>query len=182
MKTCPKCIVKLDRKNIGEIEVEECHQCKGIWFERDELRQAKDTTDPDLNWMDFDIWKHHDKFTSQESPLDCPACGVKTRGIRYGSTSIEIDYCTSCEGIWLDKGEFEKIINEMEGELNTKSFGEYIVETLKEAKELVTGTEGFVSEWKDFITVVRMMKYRLFADNPKLMDALIKGQKHSPFK
>ena len=38
----------------------------------------------------------------------CPRCQTNLNiGDKQG---IEIDYCTSCRGIWLDGGELEKII------------------------------------------------------------------------
>jgi Zn-finger nucleic acid-binding protein len=41
-------------------------------------------------------------------PFDCPRCGtVLTMSDRAG---IEIDYCPSCRGVWLDRGELDKII------------------------------------------------------------------------
>ena len=40
--------------------------------------------------------------------FDCPRCGVNlTMSERAG---IEIDYCPSCRGVWLDRGELDKII------------------------------------------------------------------------
>lgn len=40
--------------------------------------------------------------------MDCPVCGVELRTAeRHG---IEIDYCPRHRGIWLDRGELEKII------------------------------------------------------------------------
>lgn len=40
--------------------------------------------------------------------MNCPACNVELRiSERQG---IEIDYCPKCRGIWLDRGEIDKII------------------------------------------------------------------------
>lgn len=41
--------------------------------------------------------------------MKCPACKdtVLTMSERNG---IEIDYCPSCRGVWLDRGELDKII------------------------------------------------------------------------
>lgn len=40
--------------------------------------------------------------------MQCPACESKlTMSERQG---IEIDYCPSCRGVWLDRGELDKII------------------------------------------------------------------------
>ncbi len=53
---------------------------------------------------------------------------------------------------------------------------------LKRHKEIVTGNEGLISEWKDFVTVLRMMEYRILAENPELADTIIKVQKTSPIR
>ena len=40
--------------------------------------------------------------------MQCPNCGTQlTMADRQG---IEIDYCPSCRGVWLDRGELDKII------------------------------------------------------------------------
>jgi uncharacterized protein len=40
--------------------------------------------------------------------LICPAC--KTDLLMSTRQNIEIDYCPKCRGIWLDRGELDKII------------------------------------------------------------------------
>jgi uncharacterized protein len=42
--------------------------------------------------------------------MHCPKCGGDLAEISF--RSIRIDKCTSCEGIWLDAGELEVILNE----------------------------------------------------------------------
>ncbi|AWH18869.1 hypothetical protein C1922_16920 [Stenotrophomonas sp. ZAC14D2_NAIMI4_7] len=41
--------------------------------------------------------------------MQCPVCTTQTLQMaeRHG---IEIDYCPSCRGVWLDRGELDKII------------------------------------------------------------------------
>ncbi|NBW75851.1 MAG: hypothetical protein EBR34_08625 [Sphingomonadaceae bacterium] len=42
----------------------------------------------------------------------CPACRVQlTMSERQG---VEIDYCPQCRGVWLDRGELDKIIERSE--------------------------------------------------------------------
>jgi hypothetical protein len=53
---------------------------------------------------------------------------------------------------------------------------------LEEAKEIFVGDEGFVSEWKDFLTVTRLLQYRVLVENPKVAELLIALQTTSPFK
>ena len=47
-------------------------------------------------------------------PMLCPACQVDLQMTeRQG---VEIDYCPKCRGVWLDRGELDKIIERAAGE------------------------------------------------------------------
>ena len=44
----------------------------------------------------------------QDETMLCPVCRVKlSMSVRQ---NVEIDYCPQCRGIWLDRGELDKII------------------------------------------------------------------------
>jgi len=180
---CPKCSNEMRRSTIKQVEVEECAACNGIWFDDDELRRAKDQTDPDLRWMDFELWKRKDRFQASEKQAKCPKCSVYMAAITYGETEIEIDHCVECKGIWLDGDEFRKIIESLTEELVTKSAKEYFEATLAEALEILTGPESLLSEWRDLLTVMTMLEYRILSENPKLHDRLtsIQEQIHRTF-
>jgi Zn-finger nucleic acid-binding protein len=40
--------------------------------------------------------------------MNCPICNVTL--LMSEKKGIEIDYCPTCRGVWLDRGELEKII------------------------------------------------------------------------
>lgn len=40
--------------------------------------------------------------------MNCPRC--RTNLLATQKEGVEIDYCPSCRGVWLDRGELEKII------------------------------------------------------------------------
>jgi hypothetical protein len=45
----------------------------------------------------------------------CPSCAVPlTMSERQ---TVEIDYCPQCRGVWLDRGELDKIIERASGEM-----------------------------------------------------------------
>ena len=173
---CPNCKIELHPKNIQGISVDECEQCEGIWFEDDELRQVKDKIDSDLNWMDFEILKHPEKFKPKAKRTNCPSCQKPMNVLDYDHTKVEIDYCTSCNGVWLEKNELEKIIEALEKEILTMPLSEYVSSTIEEAKELLTGPESFLSEWKDFSTILRFMQYRIPSIQPQILDTLLTAQ------
>lgn len=41
--------------------------------------------------------------------MKCPACDVTL--VMTDRQGIEIDYCPQCRGVWLDRGELDKIID-----------------------------------------------------------------------
>jgi hypothetical protein len=47
---------------------------------------------------------------------------------------------------------------------------------LAEARELLTGSEGVVSEWRDFTTVLRLLQYRFLIENPGAAAAIAAAQ------
>lgn len=40
--------------------------------------------------------------------MKCPSCNVSL--VMTDRSGIEIDYCPECRGVWLDRGELDKII------------------------------------------------------------------------
>lgn len=178
---CPRCRTELHTRPTDGIEIDECPSCHGIWFDADELRRVKDERDTDLNWMDFELWKHGDQFRVNTKAVSCPNCSNALVTIDYDQTEVEIDHCTHCRGVWLDAGELERILESLSQELVSKDTQGYMKASLEEAKELFTGSEGFISEWRDLATVLRMLQYRLLSDNPKLASALAEIQSKSQF-
>jgi uncharacterized protein len=47
-------------------------------------------------------------ITRHEGGLLCPACRVDL--VMSDRQGVEIDYCPRCRGVWLDRGELDKII------------------------------------------------------------------------
>jgi Zn-finger nucleic acid-binding protein len=47
-------------------------------------------------------------MTNATGPMVCPVDG--TTLVMSERSGIEIDYCPSCRGVWLDRGELDKII------------------------------------------------------------------------
>jgi uncharacterized protein len=44
----------------------------------------------------------------KEKNMNCPTCSVSL--VITERQGIEIDYCPQCRGVWLDRGELDKII------------------------------------------------------------------------
>ena len=47
--------------------------------------------------------------------MKCPICNVDL--VMADRSGVEIDYCPKCRGIWLDRGELDKIIERSMGQV-----------------------------------------------------------------
>ena len=47
-------------------------------------------------------------MTTSSGPMACPVDGATL--VMSERSGIEIDYCPTCRGVWLDRGELDKII------------------------------------------------------------------------
>ena len=54
--------------------------------------------------------------------LQCPNCSNPMQGVKKYDT--DIDYCPSCKGVWLDRGEIDKIAR-MQNRLEEEHFQRY---------------------------------------------------------
>ena len=53
--------------------------------------------------------------------MKCPICDVDL--VMSERSGVEIDYCPKCRGIWLDRGELDKIIEKVDGGVSRESGG-----------------------------------------------------------
>ncbi len=54
--------------------------------------------------------------------MNCPVCNVRL--VMTERQGIEIDYCSKCRGVWLDRGELDKIIERSVSEIPQAQYRE----------------------------------------------------------
>ncbi len=171
---CPKCGEQLKEDPFKGIKVDSCSSCKGYWFEKGELRKAKDKEEEKLNWMDVDLWENEEKFKITKDKLLCPDCGLPLYEVNYGDSNIKVDVCNMCEGIWLDEGEFKKVAKYLKDRAGDKIMNEYFKTLTEEVGELFLGPESLQEEAKDVLTVLGLLKYRFAGKHPFISDVISK--------
>ena len=169
---CPLCKVNLKKTVFNGVEVDYCPRCLGLWFEKDELRQAKDEKDKNLNWLDIDLWKEKGKFKISPGKKLCPSCQAPLYEVCYGDSNVKVDLCNLCEGIWLDRGEFKKIIGYLREKEKEEILKNYFKNLIEEGMEIFTGPETFREEIGDFLTVLKLLNYK-FATQHQLLSKII---------
>jgi Zn-finger nucleic acid-binding protein len=166
----------MEKKTIGEATIDECRQCRGLWFDAGEVDAAKDAlAPPEVHWADFDLWRRQADFDVARDPLPCPRCAdTLLTAITDRETGTTARFCPSCRGAWMTAEDFNGVVDALLSELDRRSASAYLQESLRQASVLLSTKEDPVTDWKDLKAVLRLLKYRFFVENPKL-DAIMKG-------
>ena len=99
---CPKCKnsdLKGNRVKGHQFRVDLCRDCKGIWFDRNELESL----------LKISVKALTIPPNTRKQPFDCPRCRKPLYAFSYPQTMVIVDMCSQCEGIWLDADEFKEI-------------------------------------------------------------------------
>ena len=117
---CPKCPGMLREITIGDVKVDICWICEGIWFDKGELEKIlkSDSSDFQLDnlgqaEMDGKEAAHLKKEINDKIGV-CPRCEEKTKLQKeeyLPNKKLEIDICPKGHGIWLDGEEVQLLRN-----------------------------------------------------------------------
>lgn len=166
---CPICKKnKLSEIILRNVSVDNCSECLGSWFEKDELRLAKDAEDKNINWLDIDLWEDTTKFKISPDQKLCPSCRLPLYEVEYGDSGIKVDVCSLCFGIWLDRGEFKKIIKYLQNKASYEILHNYSKNIIQESWEVFTGPESLREEIVDFLTLLKLFNYKFTTQHPKI--------------
>lgn len=168
MKKCPNDNTPLETISLKGVKVDSCPKDGGLWFDHDELGRAKDAADEDLRWFEFDLFEDSggNKYTKYKTDKKCPKDNSEMISLEYQNSGVRIDKCILCNGVWLEKGEFDKIIAYLDKKVNEMSAGELGRDALKELSDLAQGTDDVGEELKDLLTLLKLYEVRLEAEHP----------------
>ncbi len=104
---CPKCESHaLKATRVLEVEVDRCGQCRGIWFDDQELVNLLGEEGKELR----ELKKGKENDLLNRKHARCPRDGSEMMRVYSGADrKIVLDQCGKCSGIWLDGGEFGKL-------------------------------------------------------------------------
>ena len=166
MKKCPQCNLKLDQTLLAGVEVDYCPSCYGLWFEKEELQQAKDEKDRNLRWLDIDLWKDPARFQVSRGRKFCPLDRMPLYEVRYGSSNVKVDVCSLCNGVWLDRGEFIEIVEYLKEKGYREIMHRYARNLVQELWEVFSGPEMLHDEILDFLTILKLLRYKFAVQHP----------------
>jgi len=169
---CPSCHSSLNSYVAYGTQIEGCPKCKGIWLDREELRKLKDEatkgTWRTLRWMDDEV-EAIGQINAMPSRRLCLKCeGVKLLTTSFGDSPVLIDWCRNCGGIWLDREEFEAIVQNLRSKLDALTSGEMRAKVYEEIKEIWNGPEDKIAEILDAKAAVAALINMTIFEHPRL--------------
>lgn len=164
---CPNCKKEtLDKAILLNVEINYCKNCQGFWFDNDELKWAKDKKDANLNWLDIDLWRDQKKFSISRGGRFCPHCRMPLYEVEYDKSKVRVDLCNLCKGIWLDRGEFQKIIKYLKEKADYDFLHHFSKNLMQEFWEIFAGPETIREEILDLVTLLKLFHYKFRVQHP----------------
>jgi Zn-finger nucleic acid-binding protein len=115
----------METVTIDNVTVDRCTNCKGIWFDANEQKQLlKSTHGAAIDIGDIHTGRKMDQIRDIKCPR-CQAAMVQTEDVDQHHITFEA--CLSCNGIFLDAGEFK--------DLKEYTFLDYLRGLFKHAKK-----------------------------------------------
>jgi Zn-finger nucleic acid-binding protein len=107
---CPVCNIPLTQLNISGVVIDECSEsCHGLWFDSQELSRLDELGEGAGETLQR-LLSYPRGNDDRSRKLTCPRCSTALqRKSYYYRSTIFIDDCYNCGGVWLDAGELAAV-------------------------------------------------------------------------
>jgi uncharacterized protein len=111
--TCVKCTSVLDKARVGDVEVDLCPSCGGLWLDHGEIERIGRGQTGELDKLRTALSGSAQPDPVSETVTSCPACPGALKEVVLGP--VHVDYCNKCHGVFLDKGELDQAVAAVKG-------------------------------------------------------------------
>lgn len=170
---CPVDAATLDLYSIFSMEFESCPKCHGMWLVKDELRKLKNKVlEGQLHWLNDEI-DNVERTAALRTERLCPKDRSKLFSVVFGKSSTVIEWCPKCHGTWLDRAEFDSIIEYLNTEAGRVTRADVEEEIAKDLKKLWKGgPESRAAEVADIAAAVMTLANVTVFEHPALFQFL----------
>ncbi len=111
--TCVKCTSVLDKARVGDVEVDLCPSCGGLWLDHGEIERIGRGKPDEMSTLAKALTGSAQPDPASETKNNCPACPGALKEVVLGP--VHVDYCAKCHGVFLDKGELDEAVQAVKG-------------------------------------------------------------------
>ncbi len=107
---CPVCNDALVIVEFDKIELDTCPDCRGLWFDAQELHQLFEAADIPEHLRHLE--ERLEQLPHTATRRRCPRCRGRLVPVRAPSDNKELilDQCPRGHGLWVDHGELETLL------------------------------------------------------------------------
>jgi len=110
---CVKCTSVLDKARVGDVEVDLCPSCGGLWLDHGEIERIGRGQSDEIERLRGALTGAITPDAASETTSACPACPGQLKEVVLGP--VHVDYCQKCHGVFLDKGELDAAVTAVKG-------------------------------------------------------------------
>ena len=121
--TCPKCYAGMRTAKHGDVTVDFCELCYGVWLDKGELeRIALQSTKVEGSAMEaLQLALDTDSEIVEDKSYTCPHCEKIMQKVKFKTKeNVIADKCPVCTGMWFDPGELIAVTDFIEGKQTSK--------------------------------------------------------------
>lgn len=113
---CPVCRQQMLIVEFDEIELDTCPECKGIWFDSQELQQLFELVGAPEHVRGLE--NQLERLAHATARRFCPRCRGRIEPVRTANRegALILDQCPRGHGLWFDRGELESLVMAVLGE------------------------------------------------------------------
>jgi Zn-finger nucleic acid-binding protein len=113
---CPRCSEALQALRLGATTVQECAACGGLWVDPDSLQKLCDTREDHAGVASSLEARVPRNPAAPDTVryIPCPRCAKLMNRVNFAHTSgVILDVCKT-HGVWLDRGELQRVVGFVE--------------------------------------------------------------------
>jgi Zn-finger nucleic acid-binding protein len=113
---CPRCREPMDALRLGPTTARECATCGGLWLDPASLQRLCDAREERASIVSM-LAARVPATKATSDPIryvPCPRCGKLMNRVNFAhSSGVILDVCKT-DGVWLDRGELERVVGFVE--------------------------------------------------------------------
>ena len=116
-RCCVKCDAILDRGTYAGVDLDLCPECGGLWLDAGEIERIGKGSVVEIEELKRSLLGNpFAQPATSAAPESCPACSAALKEVVMGP--VHVDFCRSCGGMWLDRGELEAGVAAAKGKMD----------------------------------------------------------------
>jgi len=124
---CPVCGQEMIEQDCGEVKIDVCKGCNGLWFDWSELSILEEENEKVSELLET-VLNSPRTSDANRGPIKCPKCGINMHMHRYRSSKkVCVDECYRCGGFFLDSGELKAIQDTHMSEQEQEEYAQRLV-------------------------------------------------------